>query len=60
MDKNPKWEEMTDFEKWFYGSTACADGDLEKDTNGEYVFPMTQCFHDCWVAAQENVHHDTN
>lgn len=51
MSKEPIFDEMSDFEKWFYGSDAYADGDLEKDKCGEYIMPMTQEFEECWNAA---------
>lgn len=49
----PEFDEMTDFEKWFYGSTAYADGDLAKYSNGEYIRAMTKEFFNCWNAALE-------
>lgn len=50
--ENTKWEEMSDFEKFFYGSSAYADGDLDKDCHGNYTMPITQAFFECWNVAK--------
>lgn len=52
MDIDEIWESYTDFERYFIGTGWYSDGDLEKDADGEYIYPMTRGFHECWLTAK--------